>query len=141
MVLAQQFYGNRRDILFAWASHSLATIQTKPPVQSRVGVLSTARDAISWTPPQARNDGLLRVIRYGAFQLGCAGVRAVARWRGRFGACCCALRRCGVADRVVVWLVRVRVGVSVPWRVRMVVCCRRELCPGAVGLVNSLCRL
>ena len=106
MVLAQQFYGNHCDKLSAWASHWLATIQAKPPIQSRVGVLSTARDAISWTPPQARNDGPLRVIRYGAFQPGCAGVRVVPRRRRRFGARWCAPRWCGVVGRVAVWFVR-----------------------------------
>ena len=106
MVLAQQFYGNRCDKLSARASRWLATIQTKPPIRSRVGVLSTARDAISWTPPQARNDGPLRVIRYGAFQPGCAGVRVVPRRRRRFGARWCAPQWCGVVGRVAVWFVR-----------------------------------
>ena len=115
MVLAQQFYGNRCDKLFAWASHWLAPIQTKPPIRSRVGVLSTARDAISWTPPQARNDGPLRVIRYGAFQPGCAGVRVVPRRRRRFGARWCAPRWRGVVGRVAVWFVRGGVRVVAVW--------------------------
>ena len=61
----------------------------------------------------------MQVMRHTAFQQGCAGVRPVSRRRGRYGARCGALRRSGVADRVAVWLVWVRVGVGVPWGSRV----------------------
>ena len=61
----------------------------------------------------------MQVMRHTAFQQGCAGVWPISRRRGRFGARCCALRRCVVPGRVVVWLVRVRVGLSVPWGSRV----------------------
>ena len=100
-------------------------------IRSRIIVLPTAHDAVSWAPPQETNDGPLRVMQHSAFQLGCARVRLVSRRRESFGACWCAPRWRRVAGRVAVWFVQGGVRVSVARGVRWLVVTRRECAPGA----------
>ena len=100
-------------------------------IRSRIIVLPTAHDAVSWAPPQETNDGPLRVMQHSAFQLGCARVRLVSRRRESFGARWCAPRWRRVAGRVAVWFVQGGVRVSVARGVRWLVVTRRECAPGA----------
>ena len=100
-------------------------------IRSRIIVLPTAHDAISWTPPQERNDGPLRVMQDSAFQLGCARVRLVSRRRESFGARWCAPRWRRVAGRVAVWFVQGGVRVAVARGVGWLVVTRRECAPWA----------